>query len=49
MEIYLNNGNETNIVKTLDKRERWVANYILTNKKIKAKDIELMLIQQIIG
>ncbi len=38
-EIYLNNENEINIVETLDKRERWVANYILTNKKIKAKDI----------
>ena len=24
---------------TLDKRERWVANYIMTNGKIKAKDI----------
>ena len=23
----------------MDKRERWIVNYILTNKKIKAKDI----------
>ena len=28
-----------NIIDTLDKRERWVANYIITNNKIKAKDI----------
>lgn len=30
---------EMNIIDTLDKRERWVANYIITNNKIKAKDI----------
>ena len=30
---------EGNIIDTLDKRERWVANYILNNNKIKAKII----------
>lgn len=38
-EIYNNNKEQINILDTLDKRERWVANYIITNKKIKAKDI----------
>ncbi len=27
------------VLDTLDKRERWVANYIITNNKIKAKDV----------
>ena len=38
-EIYNNSKEEMNIIDTLDKRERWVANYIITNNKIKAKDI----------
>ena len=38
-EIYENSKEEINILDTLDKRERWVANYIVTNGKIKAKDI----------
>lgn len=38
-EIYKNSKEEMNIIDTLDKRERWVANYIVTNNKIKAKDI----------
>ncbi len=38
-EIYKNSKGEVNIIDTLDKRERWVANYIITNNKIKAKDI----------
>lgn len=38
-EIYQNSKEEINIIDTLDKRERWVANYIITNNKIKAKDI----------
>lgn len=38
-EIYKNSKQEINIIDTLDKRERWVANYIITNNKIKAKDI----------
>lgn len=38
-EIYMNSKEEVNILDTLDKRERWVANYIVTNNKIKAKDI----------
>lgn len=38
-EIYKNSQEEMNIIDTLDKRERWVANYIITNNKIKAKDI----------
>ena len=38
-EIYKNSQEEMNIIDTLDKRERWVANYIITNTKIKAKDI----------
>jgi len=38
-EIYKNSKQEMNIIDTLDKRERWVANYIITNNKIKAKDI----------
>ena len=37
-EIYKNSKEEMNIIDTLDKRERWVANYIITNNKIKAKD-----------
>ncbi len=37
-EIY-KSSNEINIIDTLDKRERWVANYIKNNNKIKAKDI----------
>ena len=38
-EIYENSKEEINVLDTLDKRERWVANYINTNNKIKAKDI----------
>ncbi len=38
-EIYKNSKQEMSIIDTLDKRERWVANYIITNNKIKAKDI----------
>ena len=38
-EIYKNNKNEVNIIDTLDKRERWVASYIINNGKIKSKDI----------
>lgn len=38
-EIYRNSRKEMNIIDTLDKRERWVANYIIINNKIKAKDI----------
>ena len=38
-EIYLNSKEEVNILDALDKRERWIANYILNNGKIKAKDI----------
>lgn len=38
-EIYKNSQEEMNIIDTLDKRERWVANYIITHSKIKAKDI----------
>lgn len=38
-EIYKNSKEEMNIIDALDKRERWVANYIITNNKIKAKDI----------
>lgn len=38
-EIYKNSKEEISIIDTLDKRERWVANYIITNNKIKAKDI----------
>ena len=38
-EIYKNSKEEINIIDTLDKRERWVVNYIINNGKIKAKDI----------
>lgn len=38
-EIYRNSKEEINIIDTLDKRERWVANYIINNGKIKAKEI----------
>lgn len=38
-EIYESSKEQLNIIDTLDKRERWVANYIITNNKIKAKDI----------
>ena len=38
-EIYLRSKDEINIVDTLDKRERWIANYIINNEKIKARDI----------
>lgn len=39
-EIYKNGINEISIIDTLDKRERWVANYIINHEKIKAKDIK---------
>jgi len=38
-EIYMNSKEQINIIDMLDKRERWVANYIINNGKIKAKDI----------
>ena len=38
-EIYENNKDEINVFDTLDKRERWVANFIINNGKIKAKHI----------
>lgn len=38
-EIYKSSKEEINLLDTLDKRERWVANYILNNNKIKARDI----------
>lgn len=38
-EIYRNSKDEINIIDTLDKRERWVANYVINNGKIKAKEI----------
>ena len=38
-DIYNNSKEKINLLDTLDKRERWVANYIVTNKKIKAKNI----------
>ena len=38
-EIYKNRKNEVSLVDTLDKRERWVASYVINNGKIKAKDI----------
>ena len=40
-ELYENNEVKLDIVDTLDKRERWVANYVITNNKIKAKAIAL--------
>ena len=40
-EIYQNSKDEISIIDTLDKRERWVANYIINNGKIKAKDISM--------
>lgn len=38
-EIYENNKDGINVFETLDKRERWVANFIINNGKIKAKHI----------
>lgn len=38
-EIYKKSKEEISIIDTLDKRERWVANYIINSNKIKAKDI----------
>jgi len=38
-EIYENSKSELCLIDTLDKRERWVANFIINNKRIKAKDI----------
>ena len=38
-EIYNNSKEEINIIDTLDKRERWVANYLINNGKVKSKDI----------
>ena len=38
-EIYINTKEEISIIDTLDKMERWVANFIKNNGKIKAKDI----------
>lgn len=40
-EIYKNSKEKINLIDTLDKRERWVANYIINNNKIKAKDTAL--------
>lgn len=38
-EIYINTKEEISIIDTLDKMQRWVANFIKNNGKIKAKDI----------
>ena len=38
-EIYINTKEEISIIDTLDKMQRWVANFIKNNEKIKAKDI----------
>ena len=38
-EIYQNSKEKLNIIDTLDKRERWVASYIINNNRIKSKDI----------
>lgn len=38
-EIYENSKDEISIIDTLNKRERWVANYIINNDKIKDNDI----------
>lgn len=38
-EIYNNSKENMSIIDTLDKRERWVANYIISNGKIKPKNI----------
>ncbi len=38
-EIYRNSKSEINIIDILDKRERWVANYIVNNGRIKAREI----------
>jgi len=40
-ELYEDNKSGLDIIDTLDKRERWVANYILTNNRIKAKVIAI--------
>ena len=40
-EIYKNSQEEINIMDTLDKRERWVANYLINYEKVKAKDIAI--------
>lgn len=52
-EIYKNSKEEISIIDSLDKRERWVANFIINNGKIKAKDVlitlRLILILRIIG
>ena len=38
-EIYINTKEEISIIDTLDKMQRWVANFIKNNGKIKTKDI----------
>jgi len=39
LELPVSIEEEINIIDSLDKRERWVANFIINNGKIKAKDI----------
>ncbi len=38
-DIYTSSKENISIIDTLDKRERWIANYLINNGKIKAKDI----------
>lgn len=38
-DIYRNSKEEISVIDTMDKRERWVANFIVNNEKIKARDI----------
>lgn len=38
-DIYRNSKEEISVIDTMDKRERWVANFIINNEKIKARDI----------
>jgi len=39
LELPVSIEEEINIIDSLDKRERWVANFIINNGKIKAKDV----------
>lgn len=38
-DIYRNSKEEISVIDTMDKRERWVANFIINNEKIKVRDI----------
>lgn len=38
-DIYRNSKEEISVIDIMDKRERWVANFIINNEKIKARDI----------